>query len=162
MSSFDILSPHVHIIPIPRTYIITNINMVRSVDLAKFQKLVRVVRFAPHLCTRDAMRTAKYSNDEIADLSFWRLLQRRLRGGSLDSFRAIVRLSGGATRDTTAGWAYPPSRARAYPPPHRATPTSGRRSRGTSARANPTSGRRTCRSGATAQMHRVAQDTTAR
>ena len=91
MSGFDISSPHVHIIPIPRTYIITNINMVRSVDPAKFQKLVRVVRFAPHLCTRDAMRTAKYSDDEVADLSFRRLLQRRLRGGSLDSFRAIVR-----------------------------------------------------------------------
>ena len=69
MSDDGILSLHVDIIPTQRIYIITNINMVRSVDPAKFQKLVRVVRFAPHLCTRDAMRTAKYSNDEIADLS---------------------------------------------------------------------------------------------
>jgi hypothetical protein len=91
MSDDDISSPHVHIIPTPRTYIITNINMVRLVDPAKFAKLVKVVRLAPNLFIPDAMKLAEYSNDEIADLSFRRLLQRRLRGGSLDSFRAIVR-----------------------------------------------------------------------
>ena len=64
--------------------------MVRSVDPAKFQKLVSVVRFAPHLCTRDAMRTAKYSDDEIADPNFLKLLQRHLPGGSFEAFRTII------------------------------------------------------------------------
>ena len=65
--------------------------MVRSIDPAKFKKLVKVVRLAPHLCFPDAMKSAKYSDDEVADRTFRRLLQRRLSGGSLDSLRAIVR-----------------------------------------------------------------------
>ena len=123
MSGFDISSPHVHIIPIPRTYIITNINMVRSVDSAKFKKLVRVVRFAPHLCTRNAMKLAKYSNDEVADHSFWRLLQRRLRGGSMDSFRAIVRAEA-APRPNHDERHHETRRAERTPPPERTPPLS--------------------------------------
>ena len=90
MSDDDISSPHAHIIPIPRTYIITNINMVRSIDPAKFKKLVKVVRLAPHLCIPDAMKLAKYSDDEIADPTFRKVLQRHLPGGSFEAFRTII------------------------------------------------------------------------
>jgi hypothetical protein len=42
MSHCLISSPHVHIIPIPRTYIISNINMVQSVDSVKLKKHRRI------------------------------------------------------------------------------------------------------------------------
>ena len=45
--------------------------MVRLVDPAKFAKLVKVVRLAPNLFVPDAMKLAKYSDDKVADLSFW-------------------------------------------------------------------------------------------
>ena len=64
--------------------------MVRSVDSAKFMRLVQVVRLAPHLRIPDAMKLAKNSDEEVSDLSFWRLLQHRLHGRSMDSFRAIL------------------------------------------------------------------------
>jgi hypothetical protein len=44
MSDDVISSPHAHIIPIPRTFITTNINMVQSIDSAKFERLLSFVR----------------------------------------------------------------------------------------------------------------------
>jgi hypothetical protein len=71
-------------IPIPRTYIITNINMVRSVDSAKLKKLVGVFKKVPHLSIPDAMKLAKYSGEEISDLIFRHFLQRTLPSESLN------------------------------------------------------------------------------
>jgi hypothetical protein len=70
MSDHLISSPHVHIIPIPRTYIISNITMVRLVDQAKLKKLLGVFKKVPHLSIPNAMKLAKYSNDEISNLTF--------------------------------------------------------------------------------------------
>ena len=56
MSHCTISSPDVHITPIPRTYIITNINMVRSVDSAKLKKLISFIRMVPYLGLPDTMR----------------------------------------------------------------------------------------------------------
>ena len=122
MSDDGILSLHVDIIPTQRIYIITNINMVRSIDPAKFKKLVKVVRLAPHLCIPDAMKLAKYSDDEVADLSFRRLLQRRLRGGSLDSFRAIVRAKAAPRPNRDERHKTRQPRAERTPPPKRTPP----------------------------------------
>jgi hypothetical protein len=77
-------------IPIPRTYIITNINMVRSVDSAKLKKLVGVFKKVPHLSIPDAMKLAKYSCEEVSNLTFRRFLRCTLLSGMLNGFRALL------------------------------------------------------------------------
>ncbi len=99
MSNHLISSPHVHIIPTPRTYIIFNIPMVQLVDQAKLKKLSGVFKKVPHLSIPDAMKLAKNSDDEISDLTFRRFLQRALPGGLINAFRALL-----------AGEAAPPNR----------------------------------------------------
>jgi len=68
--------------------------MVVSLDSAKLKKLISVFRLAPHLHVRNAMKLAmklaKYSDDEIADPTFRKLLQRHLPGGSFEAFRTII------------------------------------------------------------------------
>jgi len=68
--------------------------MVVSLDSAKLKKLISVFRLAPHLCVCNemklAMKLAKYSDDEIADPTFRKLLQRHLPGGSFEAFRTII------------------------------------------------------------------------
>ena len=94
-----------------KEYIITNINMVVSLDSAKLKKLISVFRLAPHLRVRNAMKLAmklaKYSDDEIADPTFRKLLQRHLPGGSFEGsgqlYPAMRRRGPMATRDTRSG-----------------------------------------------------------
>jgi len=77
-----------------KEYIITNINMAVLLDSAKLKNLISVFRLAPHLRVRNAMKLAmklaKYSDDEIADPNFLKLLQRHLLGGSLEACRTII------------------------------------------------------------------------
>jgi hypothetical protein len=64
--------------------------MVRSVDLAKLKKLVRVFKKVPHLTIPDAMKLAKYSDKKFSDCTFQHFLLRTLPGGLLNRFRALL------------------------------------------------------------------------
>jgi len=83
MSHSIISSPEALTNPIPRTSIITYITMVRPVDQAKLKKLISFIRLVPHLSLPDAMKMAKYSDNEISDRSLQRVLLRHLPGHSL-------------------------------------------------------------------------------
>ena len=95
MSHSIISSPEALTNPIPRTSIITYITMVRPVDQAKLKKLIRV----PHLSLPDAMKMAKYSDNEISDRSLQRVLLRDLPGHSLIAFREILAGKGAPPRN---------------------------------------------------------------
>jgi hypothetical protein len=64
--------------------------MVRLVDQAKLKKLLGVFKKVPHLSIPDAMKLAKYSDNEISDLTFCRFLQRALPGGLINAFSALL------------------------------------------------------------------------
>jgi hypothetical protein len=60
------------------------------VDQAKLKELLGVFKKVPHLSIPDAMKLAKYSNNEISNLTFCRFLQCALPGGSINAFRALL------------------------------------------------------------------------
>jgi hypothetical protein len=64
--------------------------MVRLVDSVKLKKLVQVFKKVPHLTIPDAMKLAKYSNEEVSDCTFQRFLLRALLGGLLNGFNALL------------------------------------------------------------------------
>ncbi len=64
--------------------------MVQSADLAKLKKLVHVFKKVPHLTIPDAMKLAKYSDEEVSDHTFQRFLLCALSGGSLNGFRVLL------------------------------------------------------------------------
>ena len=99
MSHSIISSPEALTNPIPRTSIITYITMVRPVDQAKLKKLISFIRLVPHLSLPDAMKMAKYSDNEISDRSLQRALLRHLPGHSLIAFREILAGKGAPPRN---------------------------------------------------------------
>ena len=99
MSHSIISSPEALTNPIPRTSIITYITMVRPVDQAKLKKLISFIRLVPHLSLPDAMKMAKYSDNEISDRSLQRVLLRHLPGHSLVAFREILAGKGAPPRN---------------------------------------------------------------
>jgi hypothetical protein len=79
-----------------------------------------VSKMLPHLSIPDAMKLAKYSDEEVSNRTLQRFLQRALPGGSINMVRAIL-----------AGEAAPPNRSEQHqrlviehtPPPfERSTP----------------------------------------
>jgi hypothetical protein len=61
-----------------------------SANQAKLKKLIVIFLQMPQMQLRDAMKLAKYSNKEIADVAFRRFLQRALPGGSRKGLRVYV------------------------------------------------------------------------
>ena len=74
-------------------------TMVRLVDQAKLKKLISFIRLVPHLSLPDAMKMAKYSDNEISDRSLQRVLLRHLPGHSLVAFREILAGKGAPPRN---------------------------------------------------------------
>ena len=54
-----------------------------TVNLAKKKKFVDIFLLMPETRVADAMRSAKFTEEDIANLTMWRFLQRALPGGSI-------------------------------------------------------------------------------
>ena len=61
-----------------------------TVDSAKKKKFVDIFLLMPETCVADAMRSAKFTEEDIANLAMRRLLQRALPGGSIQGLKAYV------------------------------------------------------------------------
>ena len=61
-----------------------------TVDRAKKEKFINIFLLMPETCVDDAMRSAKYTEEDIADLRMRRFLQRALPGGSIKGLKAYV------------------------------------------------------------------------
>ena len=61
-----------------------------TADPAKLKKLKKIMIQAPTLQLQQAMKAAKYSDEEIADIAFRRFLQWALPGGSMKGLRAGI------------------------------------------------------------------------
>jgi hypothetical protein len=61
-----------------------------TVDLAKKKKFVNIFLLLPETCVADAMRSAKFTEEDIANLTMRRFLQRALPGGSMQGLKANV------------------------------------------------------------------------
>jgi hypothetical protein len=61
-----------------------------SADPAKLKKLIAIFLWMPQIQLREAMESAKYSDEEITDVAFHRFLQRALAGGFLKGLRAYL------------------------------------------------------------------------
>jgi hypothetical protein len=59
-----------------------------TVDSAKKNKFVDIFLLMPKTGVTDAMRSAKFTKEDIADLRMWRFLQRSLPGGSIKGLKA--------------------------------------------------------------------------
>ena len=61
-----------------------------TVDLAKKKKFVDIFLLMPETRVADAMRSAKFTKEDIANLGMRRFLQRALPGGSIKGLKAYV------------------------------------------------------------------------
>ena len=61
-----------------------------TVDPAKKEKFINIFLLMPETCVDDAIRSAKYTEEDIADLRMQRFLQRALPGGSIKGLKAYV------------------------------------------------------------------------
>ncbi len=61
-----------------------------TVDSAKKNKFVDIFLLMPETGVVDAMRSAKFTEEDIADLQMRRFLQRALPGGSIKGLKAYV------------------------------------------------------------------------
>ncbi len=61
-----------------------------TVDLAKKNKFVNIFLLMPETGVTDAMRSAKFTKEDIADLRMRRFLQPALPGGSIKGLKAYV------------------------------------------------------------------------
>ena len=61
-----------------------------TVDLAKKKKFVDIFLLLPETCVADAMRSAKFTEEDIANRTMRRFLQRALPGGSIQGLKAYV------------------------------------------------------------------------
>ena len=61
-----------------------------TVDLAKKKKFVDIFLLMPETRVADAMRSAKFTEEDIANLTMRRFLQRALPGGSIQGLKAYV------------------------------------------------------------------------
>ncbi len=61
-----------------------------TVDPAKNNKFVDIFLLMPETGVADAMRSAKFTEEDIADLQMWRFLQRALPGGLIKGLKAYV------------------------------------------------------------------------
>jgi hypothetical protein len=59
-----------------------------SANPAKLKKLIAIFLWMPQIQLQEAMELAKYSDKEIANVTFHRFLQCALPGGSLKGLRA--------------------------------------------------------------------------
>ena len=61
-----------------------------TVDLAKKKKFVDIFLLMPETPVADAMRSAKFTEEDIANLTMQRFLQRALPGGLIQGLKAYV------------------------------------------------------------------------
>ena len=92
-----------------------------TVDLAKKKEFINIFLLMPESSILNAMKQAKFTKEDIADLQIWHFLQRALPGGSIKGLKAyIARLLPPPPDPTTA--ASPEDevadRHQRKPPPH--------------------------------------------
>ncbi len=90
ISNHRISSPYNTSSPIPSTDIISNISRLSSVDSGKLKKLIKIFNWVPHSCVPDAIKLAKYSNEEITNDSLHQALWHALPGGFIKGLRGYV------------------------------------------------------------------------
>jgi hypothetical protein len=61
-----------------------------TVDSAKKNEFINIFLLMPESSVLNAMRQAKFTKEEIADLRMWRFLQRALPGGLIKGLRAYI------------------------------------------------------------------------
>jgi hypothetical protein len=83
-------SPHYTSFLIQFGIIFTMASRQFTVDLAKKNKFVDIFLLMPKTGVTDAMRSAKFIKEDIADLQIRRFLQRALPGGSIKGLKAYV------------------------------------------------------------------------
>ncbi len=58
-------------------------------DPGKLKQLIKIFNLVPHMCVPMPWNWPTYSNKEVSDLTFWRLLQHALPSGSIQGFRVL-------------------------------------------------------------------------
>ncbi len=61
-----------------------------TVDLVKKNKFVNIFLLMPETGVTDAMKSAMFTEEDIADLQMRRFLQRALPGGSIKGLKAYI------------------------------------------------------------------------
>jgi hypothetical protein len=82
-----------------------------TVDSVKKNKFFDIFLLMPETGAADAMRSAKFTEEDIADLQMWHFLQRALPGGSIKGLKAYV-----ATTPPSLSILRPPSSTLSVPP----------------------------------------------
>jgi hypothetical protein len=83
-----------------------------TVDSAKKKEFINIFLLMPKSSVLNAMKQAKFTEEDIADLQMWRFLQRALPGGSIKGLKAYI--AGLLPR--------PPNRRQRKPPTTAASP----------------------------------------
>ena len=61
-----------------------------TVDSAKKKEFINIFLLMPESSVLNAMKQAKFTKEDIADLQIWRFLQRALPGGSIKGLKAYI------------------------------------------------------------------------